>query len=160
MHCPNCGTKVSTEQKFCRSCGLELQAIQQLVTHQLSGVKPVQTRAALRARVAWLMFSGIAVMFSGAGLLSLEKRYGWGDWAGLLGLLMVIGGVLLALYAGLEPVLFPPKPFRKLPQPAEQFAAATTSKLTLTPGAEPVLSVTEHTTRTLEPVAAKSGELA
>lgn len=28
MHCPACGTKASTDQKFCRSCGLRLTLVQ------------------------------------------------------------------------------------------------------------------------------------
>jgi hypothetical protein len=28
MHCPACGTKASTDQKFCRFCGLRLTLIQ------------------------------------------------------------------------------------------------------------------------------------
>jgi ketosteroid isomerase-like protein len=30
MHCPACGTKASTDQKFCRSCGLRLTLVQHL----------------------------------------------------------------------------------------------------------------------------------
>jgi hypothetical protein len=139
---------------------LELQDIQQLVARQLSGAKPARNQAAQRARIAWQMFSGVVVMFAGATLLALEKRYLFGAPAGLIGLLLTIGGPLLALHAALTPLLYPQKSLRQKPQPAELPAADTTSKLALTPGAEPVLSVTEHTTRTLEPVAAKSGDLA
>ncbi|MGH9901852.1 MAG: zinc-ribbon domain-containing protein, partial [Pyrinomonadaceae bacterium] len=27
MHCPNCGKRTSAEQKFCRSCGMSLEAV-------------------------------------------------------------------------------------------------------------------------------------
>jgi hypothetical protein len=160
MHCPNCGTLAATEQKYCRSCGLELQAVQQLVVRQLSGLKPRQSQAAQVARFAWLMFSGVFVMFVGAGLLAMEKRFGWGASAGLLGLFLTIGGPLLALYAVLAPMLHQPKLPLSTPPETSLPTAETTSKLALTVGAEPVNSIVEHTTRTLERVAAKSGDLA
>src|SRR5262245_40674652 len=31
MHCPNCGTKIYTVQKFCRACGLPLEPFAQLL---------------------------------------------------------------------------------------------------------------------------------
>lgn len=31
MHCPNCGTKIYTAQKFCRACGLPLEPFAQLL---------------------------------------------------------------------------------------------------------------------------------
>ena len=27
MYCPNCSSEATTEQKFCRSCGMELPAV-------------------------------------------------------------------------------------------------------------------------------------
>jgi hypothetical protein len=35
MYCPNCGKTNSTEQRFCRSCGLSLEKIVQSITEQL-----------------------------------------------------------------------------------------------------------------------------
>lgn len=159
MHCPTCGTQTSGTQRFCRSCGLELQTIQQIVASQLSGSKPAQHQVERRARLAWLLFSGIAVMFGGGGLLALEKRYELGDPAGLLGLLMVFSGMLLSMYAVLSPILHPRTAPHHTPEPAALSVANTTSKLALNAGLEPVLSVTEHTTRTLEPTMGKSSGL-
>jgi hypothetical protein len=36
MYCPTCGTKASTNQKFCRRCGMGLLKIFQLVAEHLS----------------------------------------------------------------------------------------------------------------------------
>jgi hypothetical protein len=36
MHCPNCGTEISKNQKFCRSCGMVLQMISEAAAKHLS----------------------------------------------------------------------------------------------------------------------------
>lgn len=164
MHCPNCGTQAAAEQRFCRSCGLELQVFQQALAQQLTapGTSPRQTPPA--ARFAWLLFSGIALMFTGAGLLALEKRLGLNSAVGLLGLLLTIGGPLLALLAVLSPMLFARSARAArlpLPQsPAVLPAAETTSKLgpAVAVTTEPGASVIEHTTRSLVTVTADHQE--
>jgi uncharacterized membrane protein YvbJ len=35
MYCPNCGTKTSIDQKFCRSCGLSLEKTALSLSEQL-----------------------------------------------------------------------------------------------------------------------------
>ena len=158
MHCPNCGTLAVAEQKFCRSCGLELQAISQFVAQQLAGktvMPPGLNRAERGARMARFLFLGISSLFGGAIMLALEKRYDF-PALNLFGLLCVLGGTLLALYGSLESLLFPAQTKPQLPQPVENFVADTTSKLIA--ATEPAASVIEHTTRSLEPVAAKRSE--
>jgi uncharacterized membrane protein YvbJ len=46
MFCPNCGANNTPEQKFCRSCGLKVDAISQLVAEQT----PTQEYAKLQKR--------------------------------------------------------------------------------------------------------------
>jgi len=31
MHCPSCGTDTTLEQRFCRSCGMDLETVSKLV---------------------------------------------------------------------------------------------------------------------------------
>jgi hypothetical protein len=38
MYCPSCGNQNSEEQRFCRSCGLRLEAITQVVNQELQQV--------------------------------------------------------------------------------------------------------------------------
>ena len=77
MHCPNCGTKASTGQKFCRACGFGLEKVEQLIDDQRSAALD-QTTAA-------------AVGLSGARLRKIEK------WAarGLFAIGGVLGGLML-----------------------------------------------------------------
>lgn len=163
MHCPNCGTQAIVEQKFCRACGLDLQAISQLVAKQFCeqpSRTPIPSEAEQVARMVWRLIFGGCIGFGGAGLLALDKKFDAGtlpiEW---LGGLLVLSGILFAFYAVFAPLLRPPKAVCQIPRPAALPVAETTSKLVLESGVELMGSVTEHTTRTLEPVAAKSGDL-
>ena len=40
MYCPTCGTEALTNQKFCRSCGMELQEIFRLFAEHVSATDP------------------------------------------------------------------------------------------------------------------------
>jgi len=53
MHCPNCGTKIYTVQKFCRACGLSLEPFAQLLAIQSQIPMSVteQTTARLQEKV-------------------------------------------------------------------------------------------------------------
>ncbi len=160
MYCPNCGTQVSTEQKFCRACGLEVQGIARQMAQLQAGnaaAEPGLPNTVWRYR---LMFAGVCVMLSGLVLLMINSLLHINRIINLPSVLLLMIGALLTLYGELAPKLHAPPQPRRTPQPTELPAAETTSKLALAAGAEPVMSVTEHTTRTLAPVAAKSGDLA
>jgi hypothetical protein len=36
MHCPDCGTRATANQKFCRSCGFSLEKVARLLAEQSS----------------------------------------------------------------------------------------------------------------------------
>lgn len=68
MHCPNCGTQTSREQKFCRSCGLGLEK----VAHFLGEQMPRQLDESLLARKERLERMGVAALsVFGAGVLGM-----------------------------------------------------------------------------------------
>jgi hypothetical protein len=159
MHCPLCGTKASMNQNFCRSCGMELQVISQLVAKHLFAtdptLPPVEGDASKLHRAPPLLISGIVSFIIGMALLAADKLFSLYDWIGLAGLLLLLAGILIAVYGVLSPRWQAKISLRtSLSQPAllsqaESTGLASASHLEAKPG------LTEHTTRTLAPVAHK-----
>ena len=68
MHCPNCGTRTSEEQKFCPACGLALAKVVQILGEQM----PRQLDESMLARKDRLERLGMILLsIFGAGLLGL-----------------------------------------------------------------------------------------
>ncbi len=107
MYCPNCGKTNSTEQKFCRSCGLSLDKIAQSVVEQLPA-KEHSERLQNRQRQVelWLtiILGGTFSIFVGAIIwMSIYKIIiGKGE---ILGGLIFIG-VLLGLIVSFLLVIY------------------------------------------------------
>ncbi|MBC7932740.1 MAG: hypothetical protein H7Z38_19435 [Rubrivivax sp.] len=151
MHCPNCGTKTSTEQKFCRSCGLSLDELARVLTEQLP-----EARARLLERQQkveqWL--GRVSGAFVAMFVCALIVGVVWGVimkgqiLSGLLLLAFIIGAV-----ASLSLVVYNESLKEKLGQPAAPDPAlpvsAPTGKLLSESHFEPVPSVTERTTELL-----------
>jgi hypothetical protein len=68
MFCPNCGTKTSIDQNFCRACGLGLDKIALSLTEQLP-VKPNRSLQEQKERFEKLGVAALSVF--GLGVLSL-----------------------------------------------------------------------------------------
>ena len=102
MYCPNCGTTISTELKFCRSCGLGLEKIAQSLVEQI----PTKVEESLQERKERIERWGVAALsVFGLGLLGvalyhivkmmIEGRILAG--LGYIGLMIVLGCGLLSV---------------------------------------------------------------
>ena len=69
MHCPNCGTRTSSEHKFCRVCGLALEEFAVKLAEQLPAVAGGRewaeelARLAARGRRVVFLLNAAAVTF-------------------------------------------------------------------------------------------------
>jgi hypothetical protein len=164
MYCPNCATPASTDQKFCRACGLNLEMIPELLAGRSAG--PEKTSAETegdsqnwRKKLArWGLF------VSGGGLLLLFGTAGWGlthieslmSGEGRATLMALLGVGLPTLFVGLCIIgywgyvsLFKPVARHRLSLTALPQAPSTVS-LPPERHLEHAASVTEHTTERLE----------
>lgn len=156
MYCPNCGTKTSTDQNFCRSCGLGLDKIALSLTEQL----PTRVDRTLQQQKERFEKLGVAALsVFGLGVLSLIV-YGIvykiiiseGD---LLTALAAVG-LIIMIACGLASVIL----FAKANEagqeankrkPQQDLAPPESTKELLTEGHfEPVPTVTERTTELLK----------
>ena len=75
MFCPNCASKVQLKQSFCRSCGLKLDDIFQVVGRQLPTKEnaKLQKRQDLFEKLGFISLSGFGIV--GLALLFSEIIY-------------------------------------------------------------------------------------
>ena len=154
MYCPNCGKQTSTEQKFCRTCGLGLDKIAQSLGEQL----PARVDETLLARKERMEKLGVAALsVFGLGLLSVllyiigEQLLARGNVLQAL----VILGLTIMFACGLVSVflfaqakeLGEAATKRQLPATAEK--STPTRELLPEGRMEPVPTVTERTTELL-----------
>ena len=157
MYCPNCSTKISPEQKFCRTCGLRLEKIVQSLGEQL----PTQLDETLLARKNKLERLGMtALTIFGLGVFGL-LLYGVGyklmltqgkilAGLGIIGLIVLVasglGSVILFAKAN---ELKEASGKAKLEKPTELLEAVTTPNLLTESQPQPVPTVTDRTTELL-----------
>ena len=161
MHCPDCGTKASAGQKFCRGCGFGLEKVELLIADQRATATEQTTVATGRLSDEWLRkmekWAARALIAIGGAAVSLIL------WA-IIAKLMIkegaifAGSMLLMLVTGVVLLLFlvymkeerknsastQSNQRHRLPQTQE------TAKMLSEPNAEMAASVTEQTTTRLE----------
>jgi hypothetical protein len=166
MHCPRCGANATVGQQFCRSCGLNLEKVVELLGDELS-VEPLSSneeRARLRERQRkfeqWAGITGlvtfllilltlIVVVFS---QMILKQRVL--VIPGLLLILLAIGAAVMGLFQTYSKSLMAKLANPTRPRPIDVPGPNETRKLEAY--REPVPAVTEGTTELL--VTAKGAE--
>jgi hypothetical protein len=155
MYCPNCGNKTSSDQKFCRACGLGLDKIAQSLGEQL----PARLDDTLLARKERFEKFGVAALsVFGLGVLAVvlyaasQKLITTGNIISLLPML----GLVIMFGAGLGSVILFALAKELGDQASKrQLQSSTTEKTGSTKELlpegrmEPVPTVTERTTELL-----------
>lgn len=162
MYCPNCATRLSGDQKFCRSCGLDLHVISHIFTNVLemdksSEVDSADTRS-FQSRKAKLKMQGTIILMSALpiGCLIPISLGLFPNWAALSQLIMVLSGVAgLLLFAGIIVLVYGELlPQTQLERESSRLTslrgAAPTNQLPPVGQSEPVPGVTEGTTDLLD----------
>lgn len=151
MLCPNCGTKTTTEHKFCRNCGMNLEPVSRALAAHLSAGGAASARLARAAdrrnvkRLTAGLFAGVFVVLFGMLLMLLP-----GKGFQLLGLIAAILGLVYSLASITSTLRRMGDAGAEAPPPALDSAAPDTGRLLheQTFGHFPA-SVTDRTTELL-----------
>ena len=156
MYCPNCATKISLEQKFCRSCGLGLEKIahslaEQLPTHAVD--ESLQNRKNRLERLGVTALSIFAAGVLGYFLFLVGNKLMWSQGKfmaaiGVLAALVVLGSGLLSVLLFAKAKEVEHATSKRRLQPAKEMPAAEGQLLPET-YLTPVPSVAEGTTELL-----------
>ena len=164
MFCPNCGTKTSSDLKFCRSCGLALEKTVQSLAEQLPSELDRNLESE-KDRLQRLGVAALGVFFAGIlGFLLYSIIYKTmflqgRTWEGVALLVFVVIGAcgLLSVYLFAKANDAADVANKRRIQASELPERQTTGKLLTDVPLEPVPSVTERTTALLT-VEKKKGE--
>ena len=153
MYCPNCGTKTSMDQNFCRSCGLQLDKVVATLSEQLPA-KVDLTLQQQKERYEKLGMAALSVF--GLGVLSFiiySIGYKLMMTQGNILAGLAIIGFLVMVVCGLGSVVLFAKAKEvgegasKRPAQTNLTGASESTKELLTEGHfEPVPSITDRTT--------------
>jgi Na+/melibiose symporter-like transporter len=104
MLCPNCGTKTTTEHKFCRNCGMNLEPVSRALAAHLSGGGAAAARLARETerrnvnRMTRGLLTGVIVVIFGMLLIGFLPSKAFK----LLGLIAAALGIVFTLVSVLS----------------------------------------------------------
>src|SRR6185436_5542475 len=104
MYCPNCASENSEEQRFCRNCGLHLQTISQVVSHQVRSIQRTESpiKAFCEPKNLWqnpLLYAFFLVL-SGLVIVTIGKRVIGEQSVADIGTLVSLAGVAIFILKG------------------------------------------------------------
>ncbi len=156
MYCPNCGTKTSSDQNFCRACGLGLEKIAVTLNEQL----PTRVDVSLQQQKERFEKLGVAALsVFGLGVLSIilygvvyKLMMSEGDVFSAL----AATGFIIMIACGLASVFLFAKAkeageaaTKRKPEQIPSTQSGSTKELLTEGHFEPVPSVTDRTTELL-----------
>jgi hypothetical protein len=162
MHCPSCGAQTTLEQRFCRSCGMDMETVSKLVLAHSSPEKLKQekslTEKARRHRMYRSFKYGFVCFIVGMAALAATRTLGFDKTYNLGPLLLLFAGMGVMFFGALslkgEGALKSTKVLDP-GQTGELYKVEETKELSSARVPASVPSVTERTTQLIAPVIAK-----
>ncbi|HEX7315911.1 MAG TPA: zinc-ribbon domain-containing protein [Pyrinomonadaceae bacterium] len=152
MLCPNCGTKTTTEHKFCRNCGMNLEPVARALAAHLSVGGAAAARASREAdrsnvrRLTVGLFTGVFVVIFGMLLIAFLP----GKAFKMLGLIAAALGIVFSLVSVLSSLRRMSDAAVEATPPPALDQATPTGRLLHEQTFDPIpSSVTDHTTELL-----------
>ncbi|HKC63184.1 MAG TPA: zinc ribbon domain-containing protein [Pyrinomonadaceae bacterium] len=152
MYCPSCGTEVTRELNYCNRCGANLNPAANVVEQP---VRLVSVTGPYWA-IAFMVVMGLGIIFSGLNaLVKKDLNSAAVAWIGIISLVMFLSIVsrLIRQLSNVNNLAKPSeRPSRRKKANKDEPRPAQLPPTRI----EPVPSVTENTTRTLDPVERRS----
>jgi hypothetical protein len=154
MYCPSCGIQSSPDQKFCRSCGMDLQAVSQLVVGKLSPSNSESlsygSEKTVQHRMVKILGWGGVILFMGLVLSVIGRKYLHNELLDAIGWIMVLLAFFITGYGLFSAWLSGTKTSQR------SLIVKANTQRDLPDGemlemfSEEAPSITEHTTRLIE----------
>lgn len=154
MHCPSCGAETTLDQRFCRSCGMDLETVSKLVVAHSSPaalkLEKSLSKKATQQRMYQSFKWGMICFILGMAALATTKTLALDKIFNLGSLFLLFIGMGIMLYGVISQMRVGDPRTIKLPasgKTSELPEAETTKELPPARIPVPVASVTERTTQ-------------
>ena len=108
MHCPSCGAESTLEQRYCRSCGMDLETVSKLVVEHSSPealkLEESLTRKNKQQRMYQSLKWGMISLILGMAVLTVVKTLALDKTFNLVGALLLFVAMGLMAYSVIAPL--------------------------------------------------------